>query len=69
VVTGVIFDTLVAIVVGNTGTMLLLLVDGGVDVEIAAVEDVLIMELMGAAIGGGAHSVFGFFFRRTFRAI
>ena len=69
-VTGDILNTLAAVVgVGNTGVMLLLFVDGAVDVEIAAVDDVFITEVKGAAIGGGAHSGFGFFLRRTFRAI
>ena len=70
VVTGAIFDTMevvVSVAVGNIGVMLLLLVDGAVTVEIAAGEEELINEVKGTPIGGGAH--WGFFLRRTFRAI
>ena len=69
VVNGVMLASLVAVVgVGNIGAMLPLLVDGAIEVVIP-VEDVLITEVIEAAIGGGAHSAFGFFLRRTLRAV
>ena len=49
--------------------MLHVLVDGAIEVEVAAVEDVFRTVVKGAATGEGAHSDLGFFFRRTFRAV